>query len=655
MSHLFSKGKIGNLILKNRIIMTAVHTGFPAAHETAFLERRAAGGAAAVTAVMGVSKAGAYRNMCVLEPDHKDDLVRMVEAVHGKSGKLFVQLFHAGRNAAVGMLADPAATPVAPSSIPSPIYKEIPRELTESEIADILREFGRAAALCREAGVDGVEISCSAGYLLSQFFSPRTNQRADAYGGSFENRMKFPLAVISEVRAAVGDDYPVILRVSAGDMLGGYGVADTIALVRKAEDDIDAVNVTGGWHESEIPQISMFLPEGGFAFLAWELKKQLSIPVIACNRINNGETAKEIVEKGYADFAGCARAFLADSDFAKKVEKGVPYRRCIGCNKGCIEKVLKLQAASCIFNPETGNEMDPIPEREHGRRVLVIGGGPAGIEAALRCAKQGDDVELCTDEPMLGGHLHAASKAPYKETIARNLKAMRAEMESLRIKINCSVLVDPAYILKANPDYLIAAMGSKPVIPPIPGINQSHVYLARQVLTASDGPAMVLRKGKVLILGGGSVGLETALSLVKKPAFREVGERVFEKYADDAMKEGLCCSPEITVVEMSGKAGADLGGLRRAMLNELKHCGVELITNARVEEIGEKGVVLDIGGILQTMEADVVILAAGYRPQGQALLDWLEKTEKFPYCVIGDANGIGNIGKALREAYEAAK
>jgi 2,4-dienoyl-CoA reductase (NADPH2) len=453
----------------------------------------------------------------------------------------------------------------------------------------------------------------------------------------------------------VGSDYPVILRVSAGDMLGGYGVQDTVALVKKAEEYLDAVNVTGGWHESPVPQISMYLPEGGFAFLAGEVKRNVSIPVIACNRINNEETAREIVDLGYADFAGCARAFLADCDFVNKLKNGTPHRRCIGCNKGCIEKVLKMQEVSCVFNPETGRETDSVAIRKSGRRTMVVGGGPAGIEAALQCAKQGDSVLLCTDEEKIGGLLHAAAKAPYKETIARNIKAMRAELEQSHVRIKCGVMVDPAFIQEEHPEFVIVATGSKPFMPPIPGINQGRVFTAQQILEAGDSQVAALRKGKILIVGGGSVGLETALYLAQKPKLTERGQGFLKNFAEAGTRESLQCTSGITVVEMAGKMGSDLGGLRRTMLTELERYGIEMITEAIVEEILDKDVVLRVKDSVFFREAHTVIIAAGYRSQGQSLISWLEENGKYPYCVVGDAAKVGNINKALKEAYEAAR
>lgn len=684
MDRLFMEGRIGDLVLKNRIIMTAIHSGLSIEKETAFLVNRVKGGAAAVTAVMGVSKTGAAFNMCVLEPEIKDVLSAMVDKIHQESGKLMIQLFHAGRNAAKGFLADKEAFPVAPSAIPSPIYRQVPRALETDEIPQIIQQFGQAASLCKATSVDGVEISCSAGYLLSQFFSPLTNQRIDEYGGSEENRMRFPLEVIREVRHSVGGDFPVILRVSASDMLGGYGIQDTLKLIREAETYLDAVNVTGGWHESEVPQISMHLPEGGFAFLAREIKQNIKIPVIACNRINNGDTAREIVEEGYGDFAGCARAFLADSEFVNKIERGIPYRRCIGCNKGCIERVLKMQEVSCVFNPEVGREGvvagfaggsqqtegqprgaegqppdtegQQLTRKNEGRKkTLVVGGGPAGIEAAIQCAKRGDEVTLCTSDNKIGGLLHAASKAPYKETITWNLKAMCYELEHNHISIMFNQLVEPAWIKAYKPDFVVVATGSRPVLPPIPGIHMKHVLTAQQVLEGEDPFARSTRNGSILILGGGSVGLETALFLAQKIKLQKLGSCFLRDYAPKEIQEMLLCSTGITIAEMGGKMGSELGGLRRIMLRELRQHGVELINNVRVEEISEKEVTLNFDGRTVLHEADAVIIAAGYKPQGQALIQWLEKSGQYPYCVIGDSQKVGTIGSALIDAYELCR
>lgn len=653
MGTLFDKGKIGSLELKNRIIMTAIHTGYSMEEETSFLVKRIEGGAAAVTAVMGVSMTGAYSNMGVLDKDMIIPLTEMVRSIHEQSGKLIVQLFHAGRNASIGKLADENAHPVAPSSIPSIIYKDVPKELSVLEIEDVISQFGHSSKICKLSGVDAVEISCSAGYILSEFISPLTNKREDIYGGTLEKRMRFVIEVVQEVRKTVGTNFPVILRVSASDMLGGYGVNETIQLLLKVEKYIDAINVTGGWHESKVPQISMHLPVGGFAFLARMIKQKVKIPVIACNRINNGETANKIIEHGYADFVGCARAFLTDSDFAYKIMSDIPYRRCIGCNKGCIEKVLKYQSATCIFNPGVGHESKLRQKQATSKkRILIVGGGPAGMQAAIEYAKMGENVQLCTSDENVGGKMSIAAKIPYKEAIYENIKSMRYDMEQLGVEICYGVLVDSNYIENYKPDMVVIATGSKPIIPPISGVDQNHVYTAQQVLESDDELAITLLKGEIAIIGGGSLGLETALYLIKKLDLKIKGHEFLSSNANDNILDNLGCQSNITIVGKSERLGKDLGGLRRIILEELRGFGAKLITKSKVDEILENKIVVNNDGTNILLDAEYVILATGYMPQGTELVNWLKINNQYPYYVIGDAKRVGNISKAIMEGYE---
>ncbi len=655
MEHLWNGGTIGTMTLKNRIIMTAIHTGFSIEKETEFLRRRILGGASAVTAVMGVSDQGAYHNMEVIGDSMLDKLEHMAEAIHQAEGRLIVQLFHAGRNAEQGLLANKNAIPVAPSPIPSPIYKSNPNELTKIEIQAIIDSFGLAAKRCKMAGVDAVEISCSAGYLLSQFFSPRTNHREDEYGGNLESRMLFPLKVVKSVREQVGKAFPVILRVSASDMLGGYGIEDTITLVKTAEPLLNGVNVTGGWHESPIPQISMYLPEGGFAFLAKAIRQQINIPVIGCNRINNRETAEEVLDGGYADFVGCARAFLVDPDFAKKMKLEIPYRRCIGCNKGCIEQVLKMKEASCAFNPTVGVELDHLQKENKsliGRKTLVIGAGPAGIQAAIQCALKGDRVTLCTKDPEIGGLMHGASKIPRKGAIQYNIEAMLFELQTCNVEIKTATLVDSAYVEQMKPDYIVVATGGEPFVPPIKGVNQKHVYTADAILNQNEKTLDLLEQKNILIIGGGAVGLEIAQYLINKMKLSETGRRFFMMQGEEEIRKQIIPSSPFTVVELSGRLGTGLSGLRRDMIKELEQSGVKFFKSTKVVEILENRVLLQ--GKKEEFEhpADVIVLAAGYQTSGKALVNWLTEVRAYQFDVIGDAAEIGTIGSALKSGSE---
>ena len=652
---LFKEGKINQLPLKNRIIMSAMQLGYDSDRQADFYRSRARGGAAALVAVGGVNEAGAMANQLVLNEKAIPELRKMGKAVHPYGAAIIYQLFHAGRNGRKGMMKNPDKDPLAPSAVPSPIYRGDPVVMTLEDIQSTIDDFAEAARVCREASIDGVEISCSAGYLLTQFFSPRTNKREDKYGGSEENRMRFAREVIQAVRKAVGPDYPVILRISASDMLGGYDVNFMRRFCISLEQGlIDALSVTGGWHESPVPQISAHLPEGGFAYLAGIFRRDLDIPVIACNRINNGNTAASVLNKGLADFVGCARPFLTDPDFANKVREGHPHRTCIACNKGCIERVLSLQDARCIFNPYSC--VEPMKEMEKGRerRILVAGGGPAGMEAARLLALKGNRVTLCSDDSHLGGLLLAGTAPPHKHYIGENVEVMHREVVHAGVEIRLGTEVDASFVDNFKPDAVVVATGSKPIVPAIEGFHQSNVHLAEDVLRGSRETIGNLLRGRIFIVGGGSVGLETAQFLTRQAYLDENTLHFIHGNVDGAMRDNLFCPPDITVVEMLSKAGRDLGGTRWITLKDCKNMGIAILTNTKVGALEGNRLMLETGEKTVEEKVDHVILAMGYKPHGPGLTRHLEEKD-IPYHVIGDAVDVkGNIAGALMSAHEAA-
>lgn len=652
---LFTPGRIGTLELKSRIIMSAMHLGLSLPQETAFLAERARGGASLVTTVMGVSHTAAASDMPVLCEENRDDVRRMAEAVHNAGGKLSVQLFHVGRNCEEGCLADPSSQPVAPSPVPSPIYRSVPRELTEAEIGEIIRQFAAAAVFCRECGVDAAEVSCSAGYLLSEFLSCRTNLRTDGYGGDFAARMRMPLSVLEAVRRAAGEDYPVILRISGADMLGGYGLADMQEFVRRASPWADAVNVTGGWHESPVPQISMDVPEGGFAFLAKAIRRVTDRPVITCNRIASGECAERLLREGCGDFVGCARAFLADPAFAEKLLQDLPYIKCIGCNKGCIEHVLRHQPATCIFNPTVGREGKlPLPKTEVPKRILTVGGGPAGLLAARYFAEMGNEVTLCNRESEWGGLLRYAGLAPHKEAILHNVKTLVREAEEAGVRLLPGTEVDEAYLAGHDYDFYLIAEGCRERIPEIEGASCRRVYTASELFEA-DGDALDRLAGKrICIIGGGSTAAELAWFLIKRTQPSPESREFLELFAAPELRDTLRPEGKITVLCRGTKVARDLGGTRWILMKQLSRFPVELLTECTIRKITETGVEALEAGRPVTVEADMVVLAAGYLPRDSGLAQFLQEKQK-PFALLGDcARQGGGILSATRSAWETA-
>lgn len=627
MNKLFTKGNIGNMELKNRWIMLAIHTGFSengyfSSRDIEFYRRRAKGGMAAITLVGCVGKAGESNNMNMLDDDRYDDKIReTVDAIHEGDCKVIMQLYHAGRN---NTSAVNGIRPIAPSPVPSPIYKEVPKEMDENDIEETLRQFVSAALRCKRLGVDCIEVSISAGYLLSEFLSPLTNKRNDQWGGDETRRMKYPSEVLKAIREAVGSDYPVIIKISGGDMLGGYDCDYMARFINQLpEGTIDGVTVTGGWHEAPIPQITYHVRPGQYAYLAHEIKKKTGMKVIACNRINNPETAEKLLDEGACDFTGAARAFLADPDFALKSEAGKPYNVCQGCNR-CLERTLKKKEVQCAFNSVAGREylICDSDDSIH-KRVLIAGAGPAGLEAAYLCVKRGFDVTVIYEDNRPGGKLEAASKPPYKHDFIKYVENKEYELRNVRFMPE-TVLTEEL-IEETKPDAVIIAIGSYPYIPKIEGLDPEKSVSAEDILMGKSE----LKGDSVVIIGGGSVGLETA-----------------EFIASNSDKK-------ITVVEKLSKSGKGLGGSRWITQNHLRDLGVNIICDSDPIKYENQKLIIKKECVIQYIDADLIVFAIGYKPnKSENITNYL--TEKgISYKLIGDCNGGKTIMDATREAFEA--
>ena len=635
----FTPFQIKNIELKNRWIMLAMHTGFAEGNalierDYAYYEERAKGGAAAVTCLLAVNEAGALKGMYDAETVDKESLKTLADRVHAHGCKLIVQLFHCGRNESAKNHGDKPL--LAPSVVPSPIFRAEPKEMTAEDLAATKKAFADAAALCKEIGADMVEVSASAGYLLSEFFSPITNLREDEYGYKNENGVKFPLEVLAEIRNAVGD-YPVLVKVSAAQMVEeGYELVDTVRFCKKAEDAgyIDGVTVTGGWHESPIEQISYHVAKGAYAPFAGIMKKYLSVPVIACNRIQDRETAERILAEGMCDLCGTARAFLADPAFADKMQENKPYLPCQGCNK-CIAAVLKGDEVFCAFNPEAGKE-----HFEHQRRKIatrkecvVVGGGPAGMQAAKKAAERGFKTTILCKEKELGGQLRLAALPPKKGELLKYIDYMKATLEELGVTILTETVATKEFIESRNPYFTVIATGSQPEKMSVEGVPADKYFTAQEILQMPEEKILELLEGEGVILGGGAVGLETAAYMMDKI---EVGEEDYK----------------LKVIDKAKKMGMDMGAMAKPLMAELRKKHVSFLTTTQPTLMEGRKLYVKIGEMPMFVSADYVIWAGGgVSDVDTELTAWL-MDERMSYAIVGDANEVGDGGNAIHDAYD---
>jgi len=657
---LFTPWQLGALCLKNRILMPAMHLNMADEYQVtdklcAFYAARAQGGAGLIgVGYASIDLLAAHIGHIGAHDDsHIPGLTRLAETIHAGGAKSFVQLNHAGRYNH-SMLTD-GLQPVAPSAVPSRMTGETPRALSVDEIEELIRAFAAAAKRVASAGFDAVEILAGTGYLISEFLSPLTNQREDQWGGSLENRMRFGLEVIKAVKAASG--LPLLVRINGNDFMpGGIGreiLQQFAGELEKAGADGLSINV--GWHEAQMPQIVTKVPRGAFAYLARNIREQVKIPVIAGHRINDPETARELIGQGWCDAVAMGRALIADPELPNKAASGNEQQlvHCVACGQGCFDALFRFQQVECLCNPRAGHESETIPPTTNCHKVLVIGGGAGGMSAALAAANRGHQVILCEKSAQLGGQLDLAGTPPGRTEFRFLAQDLAQQIATANIETRLETRVDAALLKQIQPDRVILATGGKPLEPAIPGSNQPHVVQAWDLLQhkASAGK-------RVVVIGGGAVGIESALMLAEEATLpAETLKFLLVHRAEDPeelYRLATRGNREICIVEMIDKLGRNFGKTTRwTMLQDLERYGVQSRTKVKVTEITATGVLIETAGTTELLPADTVVLAVGTRAENplQSLCEELQ----IPCVSIGDARKPAMVFDAVHQGHKAGQ
>ncbi len=659
---LFSPITINKLEIKNRIVSPCFGVSFSFdgkysdRHYDFFREKAKGGAGIIIMGPVGIESLGSGFNTVSLRDDRNiPGFTKMADIIKKEGARAWVQLFHAGGYMLPRLIH--GKNPKAPSAVFAKLSNTVPEALTIDEIKELQKAYVAAAVRVRTAGFDGIEIIASAGYLINQFLSPLKNLRTDEYGGSLENRLRFPLEVIAALRKELGPDFPLTIRMAGNDFVPGSNTDLETPVFAKAyaEAGIDAINVTGGWHETTVPQMAASLPRGGFAYLSLNIKKEVNVPVFASNRITNPDDAEKVIKDGFADMVCLGRPLIADPQWPNKAKAGKAseIRPCVACLEGCWANLLVGKSTACSSNPLAGYEGErKIVAAKKPKTVMVIGAGPAGLEAAVTASMAGHRVELYEKDERIGGQLNIAGVPPNKQELVEYLRYYRAMLEKQRIKLYLNTCVDIPLLKQKKPQHIIVAEGAEPLIPPIKGVDEPDVLNAWSVL--KDGSAL----GKqVAVIGGGAVGLETAAFIAAKGTITpEVIHflTTFEAESDERIKELMFRGvSRVTVFEMLPTVGADMVlTVKQGLLQELRRLGVDIQKGTKVLSISNGTVSFEKGDQTRSKKFDNIVIAAGSKSRNH--LSEALGAIGIPHTVIGDGLKPGNIGSAIHGGFLAA-
>ncbi|MCR8645294.1 NAD(P)/FAD-dependent oxidoreductase [Paenibacillus sp. N1-5-1-14] len=638
---LFSKIQLKGLELKNRVIFPAMGTkmadtqGYVTQQLIDYHVARVKGGCGLnIVEVCSVHAPSAPAKFLNISDDKFiPGLRKMADAIREAGGKSSLQLWQGG----LAVSGDSSAMVILPSDMPvSPEYT-IPGASIEV-IDEVVQAFGAAARRAVEAGFDCVEIHSAHNYMLHSFLSPALNHRQDEYGGSFENRCRFPLAVIREIRNNVPGEMPIFMRVDAHDdyLEGGLTIEDTIAYCKLAKEagvdvlDVSRGNIITAAIKYEVPPVD--IPQGFNVDNAAQIRAEVGLPTIAVGRINEPQLAEDILAADKADMVVIGRAQLADPEFCNKAMAGLEDEivRCVGCNQGCFDGFCDPNQPyiTCLRNPALGREREmELQKTTAPKKVLIAGGGMGGLHAAITLKHRGHHPILCEATDTLGGQFLLAGVAPRKEEMTAAAVWEGGEARRVGVEIRLNTPVTPALIEEIKPDAAIIAIGAESIIPAIPGVNLPHVSNSHDVLKGKVKP-----KGHVVVVGGGLVGLEVAELLAEKE------------------------HQKVTVVEMNREVAADLGQLRKiCVMENIYMAGITPMVEAKCISIEEGKVVVEHGGKLQEIACDSVVIAIGVRSTPTKALEEQCEAMGIPCHVVGDALKARRALNAIAEADHAAR
>ncbi|ATL91470.1 NADPH-dependent 2,4-dienoyl-CoA reductase [Aeromonas sp. CU5] len=660
---------LGFTQLRNRVLMGSMHTGLEEEKGgfdklAAFYAERARGGVGLI--VTG----GIAPNLRGRLVPHGSQLSfpwqvskhkKVTRAVHQEGGKIALQILHAGRYA-----YHPFS--LAPSALKAPISPFKPRAMSERQIRGTIRDFAATAALAKAAGYDGVEVMGSEGYLINQFICERTNKRTDGWGGSSENRMRFPVEIVRAIRERVGTDFIIIFRLSMLDLVEqGSTLEEVIALGKALEAvGVTLINTGIGWHEARIPTIATSVPRGAFSWVTAELKKHLKVPLITTNRINTPEVAERILAGGEADMVSMARPFLADPEFVIKAaeNRADEINTCIACNQACLDHVFKQKRASCLVNPracfETELTFGRVPQP---KKLAVVGAGPAGLAFACYAAERGHQVSLFDQASEIGGQFNFAKQIPGKEEFHETLRYFAKRLEKCGVELYLGQRQSAESLLGGGFDEVILATGIRPRSPNIPGIEHPKVMNYLDVLRDHKPVGQ-----KVAVIGAGGIGFDVAEFLVEKKVEMDANghrDHWLKEWGIDKQldQRGGLIVPEIDAPERQvwllqrkeSKVGDGLGKttgwIHRTVLKNRK---VQMLSGVQYLGIDDEGLHIQVGETKQCLPVDQVIICAGQEPLKE-LQAGLQAAGK-PVHIIGGADVAAELDakRAIRQGAELA-